>query len=241
MLDMATPTPTPKPKLTPTPTPMSSMIPGERAVVVLPQTNQLRATHAIIRDRSAARADFVFHASRIIRLLVEEALNHVRYVPCSVETPSGGMYEGLRPASKICGVSVIRAGESMEAELRAVCPGIRIGKILIQRDKTTKQPRFYYENLPVDIAERQVLLLEPMLATGGTALAATGLLLERGVREEDIVFVAFIAAPEGIAALHARYPKVTIVTSAIEQRLNDQAYMLPGIGDFGDRFFGTTG
>lgn len=218
-----------------------SHAPHQSAVVVLPQTNQLRAMHAIIRDRNAARADFVFHASRIIRLLVEEALNHVSYAPHAVETPSGGTYEGLRPASKLCGVSVIRAGESMEAELRAVCPGIRIGKILIQRDKITKQPKFYYENLPGDIGERQVLLLEPMLATGGTALAATGLLLEKGVREEDIVFVAFIAAPEGIAALHARYPKVTIVTSAVEQELNDQAYMLPGIGDFGDRFFGTTG
>ncbi|HSP25721.1 MAG TPA: uracil phosphoribosyltransferase [Saliniramus sp.] len=221
--------------------PASPTTADEATVVVLPQTNQLRAMHAIIRDRNAARADFVFHASRIIRLLVEEALNHVRYVPHAVETPSGGTYEGLRSASKLCGVSVIRAGESMEAELRAVCPGIRIGKILIQRDKTTKQPRFYYENLPADIGERQVLLLEPMLATGGTALAATALLLERGVREEDIVFVAFIAAPEGIAALHARHPKVRIVTSAIEQRLNEHAYMLPGIGDFGDRFFGTTG
>lgn len=206
---------------------------------LLPQTNQLRAMHTIIRNRNARREDFVFYANRIIRLLIETGLNLLPFEQDEVVTPVGRTYHGLRFASKLCGVPVIRAGESMEAELRAVCRSIRIGKILIQRNKTTKLPHLYYSNLPEDIDRRHVLLLDPMLATGGTALAAIQLLLDKGVSEERIIFITFITVPEGIAAVCRRYPKVKIVTSSIEERLNENAYMLPGIGDFGDRFFGT--
>lgn len=154
-------------------------------------------------------------------------------------TPVGETYHGLKFATKVCAVPVIRAGESMEAELREIHPGIRIGKILIQRDKQTKLPHLYYSHLPADIAERHVLLLEPMLATGGSAKAAIGVLLRAGVREDRIVLVDFLAAPEGIRAVHEAHPDVTIVTSSIEERLNGHAFMIPGIGDFGDRYFGT--
>jgi len=161
------------------------------------------------------------------------------FEPCGPQTPVGRVYEGLRFAPRICGVSVMRAGDSMEAGLRAVCRSVRIGKILIQRDKVTKLPQLYYSALPGDIADRQVLLLDPMLATGGTALAAIEVLAEHGVPERNIVFVSLIAVPEGIAAVHRRFPGVRIVTSAIDERLNENAYMIPGIGDFGDRYFGT--
>ncbi|MEE1798337.1 MULTISPECIES: uracil phosphoribosyltransferase [unclassified Streptomyces] len=209
------------------------------SVHLLPQTDQLRALHTVIRDRDARREDFVFYAGRIIRLLTEAALNLLPFEPYDVTTPVGRTYQGLRFAENLVGVPIVRAGESMEAELRAVVPGIRIGKILIQRDKTTKQPRLYYTAFPEDIATRQVLLLDPMLATGGTALAAIEVLRDLGVPEEHIVFVNFITCPEGIAAVGERYPGVRIVTSAIEEGLNENAYMMPGIGDFGDRYFGT--
>lgn len=209
-------------------------------VHVLPQTNQLRAMHTIIRDRNASRADFVFYSRRIIRLLLESGLDLLPFDKQEITTPVGETYHGLRFASKLCAVPVIRAGESMEAELRDVHPGIRIGKILIQRDKKTKLPHLYYSHLPDDIADRQVLLLEPMLATGGSALTAIGVLLDAGVREENIIFVNFLAAPEGIHTVCGKHPKIKIVTSAIEDRLNENAFMVPGIGDFGDRFFGTT-
>ncbi|WP_437972871.1 uracil phosphoribosyltransferase [Sorangium sp. So ce295] len=206
---------------------------------LLPQTNQLRALHTIIRDRGARREDFVFYSGRIIRLLIETGLGLLPFEPCEVETPVGRRYEGRRFASQLCGVSIARAGESMEAELRAVCRSVRIGKILIQRDKTTKLPRLYYSSLPRDIARCHVLLLDPMLATGGTALAAIQVLLDRGVAEANIIFVNLIAVLEGIAAVTKRYPDVKIVTSSIEEGLNENAYMMPGIGDFGDRYFGT--
>lgn len=209
-------------------------------VHLLPQTDQLRALHTVVRDRGATPEDFVFCSGRIIRLLIEASLNLFPFEPRDVVTPVGSTYHGLRPAVRLCGVPVVRAGESMESELRAVCPGIPIGKILIQRDTTTKLPRLYYTKFPEDIAERHVLLLDPMLATGGTALAAIEVLLERGVPEENIVFVNFITVPEGVHAVCERFPRVRIVTSSVEQRLNENAYMVPGIGDFGDRYFGTT-
>ncbi|MFD5827859.1 uracil phosphoribosyltransferase [Lentzea sp. NPDC060358] len=211
----------------------------EKNVHLLPQTDQLRALHTIVRDRDASREDFVFHTERINRLLIEAGLNLLPFEPCDVTTPVGATYRGLRPARKLVGVPIIRAGESMEAGLRAVVPAARIGKILIQRDKTTKLPKLYYSNLPDDIASRQVLLLDPMLATGGTANAAIRVLLDHGVLEENIVFVTFITVAEGIEAVCSRHPLVRIVTSAIEERLSEDAFMLPGIGDFGDRFFGT--
>jgi uracil phosphoribosyltransferase len=156
-----------------------------------------------------------------------------------VTTPTGEFYHGLRFASKLCAVPVIRAGESMEAELLEMLRDVRIGKILIQRDKETKLPRLYYSNLPDDIAERHVLLLEPMLATGGSALAAIKVLLDAGVAEDNIVFVNFLTSPVGLNTVCEAHPNLKIVTSSIEERLNEKAFMVPGIGDFGDRYFGT--
>lgn len=208
---------------------------------ILAQTRQLRALHTIVRDRMATREDIVFYSGRIIRLLIECALDQLPYTPCNVQTPVGETYEGLRLSSPVCGVSVIRAGDSMEGGLRDAWPSIRIGKILIQRDKATKLPHLYYSALPHDIAERHVLMLDPMLATGGTALKAIEVLCDHGVAENNIVFVNLIAAPEGIAAVRRRHPELPIVTSSVEQRLNQDAYMIPGIGDFGDRYFGTDG
>ncbi|MEO3977570.1 uracil phosphoribosyltransferase [Streptomyces sp. CAU 1734] len=206
----------------------------------LPQTNQLRAMHTIIRDRDASRADFVRYSRRIIRLLLESALDQLPFDKHQVTTPVGATYDGLGFTGDLCAVSVIRAGDAMLDEARDLIPGLRIGKILIQRDKTTKLPHLYYQNLPDDIAGRHVLLTEPMLATGGSAKAAIRVLLDAGVREKNIVFVNFLASPEGIETLHAAHPAVTVVTSSIEERLNENAFMIPGIGDFGDRFFGTT-
>jgi uracil phosphoribosyltransferase len=209
------------------------------SVHLLPQTRQLRALHTVIRDRTARRDDLVFYSRRIIRMLLEAGLDLLPFEPCEVETPVRRKYDGLRFASQLCGVAIARAGESMEAELRTVCRSVRIGKILIQRDKVTKKPHLYYAALPEDIAQRHVLLLDPMLATGGTALAAIQVLLDKGVAEDRIIFINLITVPEGITAVCRRYPAVRIVTSAIDERLNENAYMMPGIGDFGDRYFGT--
>lgn len=124
----------------------------------------------MIRDKKTARADFVFYSNRIIRLLVEEGLNHLPVVQRTITTPVNRSYSGVKFEGKICGVSIMRAGEAMEQGLRDCCRSVRIGKILIQRDEETSKPRLFYAKLPEDIAERWVLLLDPMLATGESLL-----------------------------------------------------------------------
>jgi uracil phosphoribosyltransferase len=128
----------------------------------------------------------------------------------------------------------------MENGLREVVKDVKIGKILIQRDEETALPKLYFAKLPHDIAERHVLLLDPMLATGGSCIKAIEVLMDHGVKEENILFLNLIAAPEGIDALVSKYPKVKIITTAVDTKLNAQKYILPGIGDFGDLYYGTT-
>jgi uracil phosphoribosyltransferase len=120
----------------------------------------------MIRDKNTNRADFIFYSNRIIRLLVEEGLNHLPVVQHTITTPVGRTYSGVKFEGKICGVSIMRAGEAMEQGLRDCCRSVRIGKILIQRDEETAKPKLFYDKLPTDIADRWVLLLDPMLATG---------------------------------------------------------------------------
>ncbi|KAH7007980.1 uracil phosphoribosyltransferase-domain-containing protein [Ilyonectria destructans] len=206
-------------------------------VHVLPQTPQLIALLSMIRSKTTDRADFIFYSNRIIRLLVEEGLNHLPVIEHTVTTPVGRTYNGLMFQGKICGVSIMRAGEAMEQGLRDCCRSVRIGKILIQRDEETSQPKLFYDKLPEDIADRWVLLLDPMFATGGSATMAVEVLKSRGVPEDHILFLNLIASPEGVRAFSAKFPRLRVVTSFIDQGLDEKNYIVPGLGDFGDRFY----
>ncbi|OAL51071.1 PRTase-like protein [Pyrenochaeta sp. DS3sAY3a] len=206
-------------------------------VHILPQTPQLIALLTMIRDRNTGRADFIFYSNRIIRLLVEEGLNHLPVEEHEITTPVGRSYAGVKFEGKICGVSIMRAGESMEQGLRDCCRSVRIGKILIQRDEETSKPKLYYDKLPEDIADRWVLLLDPMLATGGSALMAIDVLKSRGVPEDHILFLNLIASPEGAQNLADQFPQVRVVTAFVDQGLDEKNYIVPGLGDFGDRFY----
>jgi uracil phosphoribosyltransferase len=205
------------------------------SVFTLPQTAQLEALYTIIRDKETSRGDFLFYSDRIIRLLVEEGLNHLPVVKKTVETPTGAIYDGVGFKGKICGVSILRAGEAMEAGLREVCRSVRIGKILIQRDEATALPKLFYSKFPQDIAQRYVLLLDPMLATGGSAMKAVEVLMEHGVSEERMIFINLIASPEGLRTFCKKYPRLKVITGWIDQGLNEKAYIIPGLGDFGER------
>ncbi|KAF9530986.1 armadillo/beta-catenin/plakoglobin [Crepidotus variabilis] len=209
--------------------------PLPQSVFTLPQTAQLEALYTIIRNKETSRGDFLFYSDRIIRLLVEEGLNHLPVVAKTVETPTGAIYNGLAFEGKICGVSILRAGEAMEAGLREVCRSVRIGKILIQRDEETALPKLFYSKFPQDIASRYVLLLDPMLATGGSAMKAVEVLKEHGVPEERIIFINLVAAPEGLKAFCTKFPTLKVITGWIDEGLNDKAYIIPGLGDFGER------
>lgn len=208
-------------------------------VQVLPQTNQIKGLYTVIRDASTPRNEFIFFADRIIRLLVERGLDLLPVEPLSVLTEMGETYNGVRFKGKICGVSIMRAGESMEQGLRECCRSVRIGKILIQRDEETAKPKLFYDKLPSDIAERYVFLLDPMLATGGSALMAVDVLKSRGVPAERIIFLNLIASPEGIQKFTAIHPEVQIVTGCVDEGLDENHFIRPGLGDFGDRYYCT--
>eukprot|EP00168_Porphyra_purpurea_P005019 TRINITY_DN1605_c0_g1_i1.p1 TRINITY_DN1605_c0_g1~~TRINITY_DN1605_c0_g1_i1.p1 ORF type:complete len:198 (+),score=73.40 TRINITY_DN1605_c0_g1_i1:313-906(+) len=194
----------------------------------------------IIRSAETSRPDWIFSADRVIRLVVEFALNFLPVSPVTVTTPvDGAVHEGVAFSGKILGVSVVRAGEAMEPALRSCCRSCRIGKILIQRDEATAAPALFFAKLPDDVASRHVLLLDPMLATGGSARMAIQALLDAGVPQNKIVFVSVLAAREGLAAVCEAYPDVSVVTAAVDAGLNAKKFIVPGVGDFGDRYFGT--
>ncbi|OBT78543.1 uracil phosphoribosyltransferase [Pseudogymnoascus sp. 05NY08] len=205
--------------------------------VSFPNVHVLAQTPQMIRDVNTDRADFIFYSNRIIRLLVEESLNHLPVIEHEINTPVGRSYAGVMFQGKICGVSIMRAGEAMEQGLRDCCRSVRIGKILIQRDEETCMPKLFYDKLPEDISDRWVLLLDPMFATGGSATMAVDVLKSRGVPEDRILFVNLIASPEGINVFAKKFPKLRVVTAFIDQGLDEKNYIVPGLGDFGDRFY----
>ncbi|CAI0642096.1 unnamed protein product [Colletotrichum noveboracense] len=207
-------------------------------VIILPQTPQLIALLTIIRDKNTERGDFIFYSNRIIRLLVEEGLNHLPTVEHDVTTPVGRTYSGLMFQGKICGVSIMRAGEAMEQGLRDCCRSVRIGKILIQRDEETAQPKLFYDKLPEDIAQRWFCCWTPCLPqVCGSAIMAVQVLKARGVPEDRILFLNLIASPEGIKNFTSNFPKLRVVTAFVDQGLDEKNYIIPGLGDFGDRFY----
>ncbi|KAH7518859.1 hypothetical protein FEM48_Zijuj09G0215900 [Ziziphus jujuba var. spinosa] len=159
---------------------------------------------------------------------------------------------GLISAKKLCGSSIVRStmafaipaflvycvsGESMESALRARCKGIKIGKILIHRDGDNGK-KLIYEKLPKDISERHVLLLDPFLARGNSANQTIELLIQKGVPESHIIFLNLTSAPEGIHCVCKLFPSLKIVTSEIDVALNEEFRVIPGIGEFGDHYFG---
>jgi len=208
-------------------------------LTILEMTSQLRTLMTIIRDKNTKRNDFIFYSDRINRLLVEAGLNCLPTREKVVETRTGETYIGSEFVGKICAVPIIRAGLSMQNVIREVAKKIRIAHILIQRDEETAKPIFFKDWLPDDIESRYVLILDPMLATGGSANETIKSLKLKGVTEEKIIFINLVAAPEGIEAVFAAYPNIRIITAEVDEGLDANAYIVPGLGDFGDIYFGT--
>ncbi|KAL6325064.1 hypothetical protein AAG906_022272 [Vitis piasezkii] len=193
-------------------------------VNVIQSTFQIRGMHTLIRDHEISKHDFIFYSDRLIRLVVEHGLGHLPFTEKQVVTPTGSLYTGVDFCKKLCGVSIVRRN--------------KIGKILIHRDGDNGK-QLIYEKLPKDISERHVLLLDPVLATGNSAGQAIELLIQKGVPESHIIFLNLISAPEGIHCVCKRFPSLKIVTSEIDVALNEEFRVIPGMGEFGDRYFGT--
>jgi len=145
--------------------------------------------------------------------------------------------------SKLCIVSVVRSGDILLEGVRQIAAGAACGHVLVQRDEThpEKIPTFYYKKFPEDVAKRTVMLVDPMIGTSGSAQAAIRCLLQAGVEEHNILFLNVVACPEGIRRLQAAYPNVKMVTAAVDPHMNSHKYIIPGLGDFGDRYYRTGG
>jgi len=207
---------------------------------VLPSTPQIKGLHTFVRNKNTPRDEFIFYAKRLIRLVIEYALSFLPYDSIEINTPQGVSYSGKScKVSKICGVSILRAGETMEAALTDVCKDIRIGKILIQTSPETGEPGLYYLRLPKDIKDYRVILMDATVATGAAAMMAIRVLLDHEIPEENISLVSLLMAESGVHTIAYAFPLVSIITTAVDPEVNDRFHVLPGIGNFGDRYFGT--
>ncbi|XP_040203918.1 uridine-cytidine kinase-like 1 isoform X3 [Rana temporaria] len=207
---------------------------------VLQKTPQVRGMHTIIRNKDTNRDEFIFYSKRLMRLLIEHALSFLPLNLVTVETPQGTTYHGKRfHRQRITGVSILRAGETMEQALTAVCKDIRLGKILIQTNHNTGEPELHYLRLPKEISEDYVILMDSTVSTGAAAMMAIRVLLDHDVQEEKIFLLSLLMAEMGVHSVAYAFPRVRIITTAVDKRVNQEFHIIPGIGNFGDRFFGT--
>ncbi|XP_030054453.1 uridine-cytidine kinase-like 1 isoform X1 [Microcaecilia unicolor] len=214
--------------------------PLPKTLSVLESTPQVRGMHTIIRNKDTNRDEFIFYSKRLMRLLIEHALSFLPLKPVTVETPQGTIYEGKRfHQQRITGVSILRAGETMEQALTAVCKDIRLGKILIQTNHDTGEPELHYLRLPKEISEDYVILMDSTVSTGAAAMMAIRVLLDHDVQEEKIFLLSLLMAEMGVHSVAYAFPHVRIITTAVDKGVNEEFHIIPGIGNFGDRFFGT--
>ncbi|XP_013918085.1 PREDICTED: uridine-cytidine kinase-like 1 isoform X2 [Thamnophis sirtalis] len=209
---------------------------------VLESTPQVRGMHTIIRNKDTSRDEFIFYSKRLMRLLIEYALSFLPLKPVTVETPQGTIYDGKRfHRQRITGISILRAGETMEQALTAVCKDIRLGKILIQTNHDTGEPELHYLRLPKEISEDYVILMDSTVSTGAAAMMAIRVLLDHDVQEDRIFLLSLLMAEMGVHSVAYAFPRVHIITTAVDKRVNEEFHIIPGIGNFGDRYFGTDG
>ena len=188
-----------------------------------------------LRDRDTGPAEYRALARRLGMLLVTEATRDMAVEAMTVETPLES-FGGTRLAHGLVAIPVLRAGLGLLEAVVDLFPDAVVGYLGIERDEITHEPRDYYAKLP-PLGGRRALVVDPMLATGGSGTAAVRYV--KGAGAQDVVFVCVVAAPEGLARLQADHPDVPVVTAALDRQLNDDAYILPGLGDFGDRLYGT--
>jgi uracil phosphoribosyltransferase len=192
---------------------------------------------SLMRDKATPSAQFRHLLREISLLMGYEVLRDLATELRPIETPVGPTQAPFLKGKKLVFVPILRAGNGLLDGLLELVPSARVGHVGLYRDPATLAAVEYYCKLPDDIAERLAIVVDPMLATGNSAVAAVSRLEQRGAR--DIRLVCLLAAPEGIAALGKAHPQVRIFTAAVDARLNDHGYIVPGLGDAGDRMYGT--
>ena len=190
-----------------------------------------------LRDRNTGTKEFKELVSEIATLLCYEATRDLPTEEVEIETPVAIAKTRVLSGRKLALVPILRAGLGMVDGMLSLLPAAKVGHIGLYRNEETLEPVEYYCKLPSDIAECDVMVLDPMLATGGSAVDAITQIKKRGAK--SIKFLAIIAAPEGLERLHTTHPDVDIYVAALDEKLNENGYIIPGLGDAGDRIFGT--
>ncbi|MBQ4382203.1 MAG: uracil phosphoribosyltransferase [Oscillospiraceae bacterium] len=191
----------------------------------------------IMRNKNTSVKDFRELVSEIGMLITYEATRDLPLTTKHIETPICGMEAPTLAGKKIAVVPILRAGLGLVDGVLRMVPSARVGHIGMYRDEETLEPHVYFCKMPKDIAERDVMIVDPMLATGGSANAAIAEMKRRGCRH--IKLMVLVAAPEGIECIRKNHPDVDIYCGAVDEKLNDVGYIMPGLGDAGDRIFGT--
>ena len=197
---------------------------------------------AILRDKNAPPEIFRNAIQRVAQFVLQEATRYLLLADTWIETPITKMKtKMLAPQHPIIAVPILRAGLMMSDVMLNLVPSVHLYHIGVHRDKETLKPVTYYNKLPstIDYAASQLFILDPMLATGGSISAAVEMMLDVGVPQTNITVASIIAAPEGIKVLQDKFPMIRITTAVIDAQLNDHAYIVPGLGDAGDRAFNT--
>ena len=192
---------------------------------------------AILRNKDTSVKEFREMIGEIAGLMCYEATRNLPLVEVDVETPVATAKCRMLAGKKLAIVPILRAGLGMVDHIVDLIPSAKFGHIGLYRDPETHLPVEYYCKLPDDIANRQVYVVDPMLATGGSAVAAIDFLKQHGCK--NIIMMNIIGAPEGVKAVQEAHPDVEIYLAALDEKLNDHAYIVPGLGDAGDRIFGT--
>ena len=197
----------------------------------------IRHKVAIIRDKNTTTKQFREVVGEIATLMAFEAFKDVPTQTITVETPLETVEQTVVKENSIAIVPILRAGLGMVDGVLTLFPAAKVGHIGMYRNEETLEPQEYYCKLPQGIEEKVVMLVDPMLATGGSACDAIALLKKRGCKH--IKFLAIIGAPEGVEKVHSEHPDVEVYVSTLDRQLNENGYILPGLGDAGDRIFGT--
>lgn len=191
----------------------------------------------ILRDINTPTSEFRQVVKEIAMLEGYEALKDVKTHLVHITTPIEETDQPVIDGSHLCFVPILRAGMGMVDGLTELVPTAKVGHIGLYRDEVTHEPHEYYCKLPYHLAEKEVYLLDPMLATGGSSIDAIKLLKQHGAK--NLHFICIIAAPEGVKAFCEAYPDIPLYVGALDRELNENAYICPGLGDAGDRIFGT--
>lgn len=208
-----------------------------QAVLVQIQHPLIQHKLTLLRDRETNAKEFRELVEELSVLMTFEVFSDLPTREVEVQTPLALATAKVVDIKRIAIIPILRAGLVMSSGILRLLPNARVGHIGLYRDPATLTPVRYYHKLPLNLPEMKVLVVDPMLATGGSAVQAVSILKENGARE--IKFLCIIAAPEGVQALSAAHPDVPIFTAALDERLNEHGYILPGLGDAGDRLFGT--